>query len=343
MTLADVADRLLEHPTVRQFLLAFDEKEWPDVVQSTSALGIQALVAKYGQAVRVSDATMLRTLARNIARSGCWPSSVKEGVSKAEDGHGARSAGSRVVRRQSRLRRPGRSLPPSAVRGAARLSATSTMQVPRQRGRSAPPEMGPLLRSMMMQADASSSSRLSPIGQSLQEMSRKASRAADIASAPSTGAASDVQGSEWYGRLMSKLQRLNPTMTTAESLPKPAPGRPPSGGRQQQIRRQLQLHVEGDVQAQPATAIEGICRQPLRLDVASEPLLCASTGRDAFANRQHLRQQLRLDTESETSSRPRTPPIPPQVAEHIEPESASVLLSALPSRDDRREWAGAFL
>lgn len=342
MTVADVADRLLEHPTVRQFLLAFDEKEWPDVVQSTSALGIQALLAKYGQAVRISDATVLRTLARNIARSGCWPASMKLGAPES-DGNHVRSGSSRPLRRQSqgRPRRPGRSLPPSAARGGSRLSATLAMQAARQRGRSAPPEMGPLLRSMMMQVgtkgDASSSSRLGPIGHHLQEASRKVSHA-DTAVTSSAVAGADVQGSEWYARLMSKLQRLNPKPSAAEPVPTLPPGQAFPGGRQQQIRRQLQLPVEGDVQAPQAAMVrEGISRQPsLRLDVAGEPLGPAST-RDASANRQSLRQQLRLEVDSEASSRPRTPPLPAQVVEPMEPEN-SVLLSALPSRDDRREW-----
>jgi len=341
MAWAEVADRLLEHPTVRQFLLAFDEKEWPDVVQSTAALGIQALLAKYGPAVRVSDASMLRTLSRNIARSGCWPTSLKAVANEREDGVRPRSGNSQMVRRPSRPRRTGRSLPPSVSRPAARLSATAALQVARRRARTTPPEMGPLLRNMTMQAEASSASRHSPLAQLLKEISQKVPHE-DCA--PTTDAASDVQGSEWYTRLMSKLQRLNPKLPASESMPRLASSQPQLGRQQQQqqqqLRRQLQLPVENGVRAHPAIAKEGgitlgaSSRQTLQSAVGSEPLLCTSIPRDASLRRL---QELRLDVDTDSVTLPWTPPIPLQAAEHVEPENTSVLLSALPSRDDRRE------
>lgn len=270
------AERLLEHPCVRHFLLAFDETEWPDVVQSSTVLGIQALICRYGSAkARLVDASCLRALARWVERQGYWPYTLALEMEADERPVSERPAprfhertlprkpNQSRAQRISRTPRPGRPRRSGlSVPAGRRLLASSgradhgvaLLASPRvRRGRSAPPALGladlvlPMRRPRAIGAPVVSARHVDEASAAIPGVPwthRDPEQTADfrdldgLASAPTLprserrpvdGDSSIIQRrqasaqigsvqletSEWYGRLMSRLQRLN------EQLPSP--------------------------------------------------------------------------------------------------------------------------
>mmetsp|Transcript_101559 Transcript_101559/g.287771 ORF Transcript_101559/g.287771 Transcript_101559/m.287771 type:complete len:299 (+) Transcript_101559:149-1045(+) len=218
-----IMERLLEHPTVRPFLLQFNEKEWADVIQCAAVLGIQALQGRYGPSARLADVPCLRSLIRWRERQGDWPTSLLElpGVATAKGGPlggghrttraksppdpydagggGCRCApvprgGGRSLSSGRPFRRPGSAAAPG---GAA--------ERPRRR-RSAPPRLAPP-RAVAPREEPHA--KPSP-----QPLHVHVPMAAPGSTASSARAAGGVRGDsaptdEWYATLMSRLQRLS--------------------------------------------------------------------------------------------------------------------------------------
>ncbi|CAJ1378676.1 unnamed protein product [Effrenium voratum] len=70
--MAQISEQLLENATVRHFLLAFEEQDWPELLQSVATIGIQALSLQYGRSQLGLGS--LRMLAKWIERHRTWPS-----------------------------------------------------------------------------------------------------------------------------------------------------------------------------------------------------------------------------------------------------------------------------
>lgn len=363
MTLLAVADRLLEHPTVRQFLLSFDETEWPDVVQSACVLGIQALLAKYGRGARLTDASLLRALARTVVRQGCWPFSLTDAIDEpdciplqptpADHGRPVRRAGR--GRGLSRNRRGGRSLPPGARVGTVPgygqcgVMRASTARI---RGKSAPPDLGPDLKILVQKARAQQANIRFPVAAPAAPAvappgaSRLTERNLTVVAAlqkvsenlnkPSagTGEHTEVEGAEWYSRLMSRLQRLNSKMPVVDDKTLPpkwgeVPRTPPPevdhgvaargagpvlglSGSREYLRRQLQLNVDEEAPQVviPREATPGGANPNNRSMMAGDPLVPGP---------------------------PHTMPTNETASAPLDSKDASMLLCELPSREERRE------
>jgi len=378
------ADRLLEHPCVRHFLLAFDETEWPDVVQSSTVLGIQALICRYGAAkARLVDATCLRSIARWVERQGYWPYTLplemeaderpaderpvprlrheRAAPRKPSPGRALRS---NRTPRPGRPRRTGRSMPagrrflaPSgrADRGVAFMASA------RARGRSAPPALG-LADLVLPRREARSTGAPVVSARHADEvtfdtpglpwMHKDVERTAALGetdgwtSAPPLpthelrhldGTRSTIQRrqataqignaeletSEWYGRLMSRLQRLN------EQLP--APGATPSSLGVAAAGKTLDADTAAENQLydyyqqndeEPVTAGARSMRPSRNLSTDyMEYGEALHQERPLMASSYRLARDSRFTRDS----------LP-------EYEHGSLLLSELPSREGRREW-----
>eukprot|EP00929_Paragymnodinium_shiwhaense_P113583 TRINITY_DN81869_c0_g1_i1.p1 TRINITY_DN81869_c0_g1~~TRINITY_DN81869_c0_g1_i1.p1 ORF type:complete len:501 (+),score=112.74 TRINITY_DN81869_c0_g1_i1:82-1584(+) len=134
-------DRVLEHPTVRHFLLGFEEKEWTAALESAAVLGIHAMTARYGRGVRLAHISCLKSLAQYVERKGGWPVSIIElkGKGCEEDDEPVKSS------RKKKSSRTGKSVPPTTSRcktmvRQANGELPSASQVAKlRRRRSAPP------------------------------------------------------------------------------------------------------------------------------------------------------------------------------------------------------------
>lgn len=356
MTLADVSERLLAHPTIRQFLLSFDELDWPEVVQTAAVLGIQALVAKYGNGARLTDVGLMRAIARSVVRKGDWPFSLDhaalvdaedelETIPPVQPGISASAAVQPAA--AARRQRAGRSLPPPGSRVAGRRGAAV---VGRVRRKSAPPEVGGRGRRLSKRSTAASGSGSLPKG----KVTRSSSSAAAGGPKRHGGFAEglrnmggaideriDVEDADWYARLMSRLERLNPKLSSANQAPRKlnfggvAPSRPD----EPEDRHEDSCLPSGNLYH---------VRQQLRLGAAASGP-CDPEPRDSpQGSIEHMRHQLHLDVN--TALPPLVPRVPSgagrslgispaaaQTAEMFDGKDNSILLSQLPGREERRE------
>lgn len=252
----------------------------------------------------------------------------------------------RQLARSRGLGRPrmgGRSLPPARARPVAvRLAGAKLAAQARARGKSAPPDTGPPLKILEskgrpLQTNARfpaavlpssvlpvNNSRLTESNLKAVASMQKASSLRPPASAPAliseptappqvaAGENADVEGSEWYSRLMSRLQRLSHKPSAAEEAPR--------------------IHLLGEASLTSAP----------EQDRGVRPRGTAPTfGRTS--SRDQLRQQLQLNVNEEapvvlTREAPAvTPPLDQRVSAPLDGEHASMLLSELPGRDERRD------
>ncbi|CAE7906314.1 unnamed protein product [Symbiodinium necroappetens] len=58
--MVQIAERVLESLAVRHFLLPFEEQDWPELLQSVAAIGIQALNLQYGRSAQLVGLSSLR-------------------------------------------------------------------------------------------------------------------------------------------------------------------------------------------------------------------------------------------------------------------------------------------
>lgn len=365
MTLLGVADRLLENPTVRQFLLAFDEKDWADVVQSAAVLGIQALLAKYGRGARLSDPSLLRAVARSVVRQGCWPFSIADAAEEPEEppviipGPSGRPGSRKPVARKgpTKTRRGGRSVPPRVVaeaptniRAPARqeygLIGTVTA---RPRTKSAPPDLGPPLKILQRKA-AESSPQITlqvpgpaPTGGRLTESKLKA-----IAKfRQSNGNLSALGGAPSLLEKVSQRRKAhNESMASGANAD--------SEGPEWYSRLMSRLQCMNS----KLPGAEDAPRPPLRGEAPPTPPKQDESGLGGHrigpnpalnlsGSRHEILSRLRLDVEEEaprvlTTREARPPPQqPPTVGETsgapLDGSPASMLLHVLPTRDERRE------
>lgn len=339
MTLLGVADRLLENPTVRQFLLSFDETDWPEVVQSAAVLGIQALIAKYGRGARLTDASLLRALARCVVRTGCWPFSLADAAMEPEDrtplqptpggqwplprklnarGRGARGG-----------RRGGRSVPPAVARVARAVANGAVPAAPslgsRARGKSAPPDMGPPLKILVNMKKAAPVPPIRLTESNLAAVTAQSKAKDQIGKSSAEVGANDndsVQGSEWYGRLMSRLHRLN-----SKIGPDDAQRKPP-----------LQ---NTDVPSPTSEPDRGLRSAPAALGLSrSQELLRTHLYLDVNEKPPPVLPPAMAREGPTSANQPRTLPAThgnEPAGAPLESQSASMLLSELPSREERRE------
>lgn len=227
--MALIVESLLQHPTIRHFLLGFEESSWPSALESAAVLGIHAMTAKYGSGARLADARCLSALTRWVEHQGVWPVTIGEVKAELRETSRRKSSSSQRPKRRSATSAQrngsgggGRSLPPSRiVRQASRLAAapyTLRQAVMQRRGRSAPPllDSGDAAPRIAHRRDVDSrreEDRGSPPpwrsadGVSLSAPRPRESRkeSVDLDPAP---AAVDPSASEWYQRLMSRLKRL---------------------------------------------------------------------------------------------------------------------------------------
>lgn len=73
-----ISERLLEHAAVRHFLLAFEEQDWPDLLQNLTLLGIQAMGLQFGRSARLADLAGIRMLTKWVERNGSWPTNLDQ-------------------------------------------------------------------------------------------------------------------------------------------------------------------------------------------------------------------------------------------------------------------------
>eukprot|EP00439_Symbiodinium_sp_Y106_P014650 s2674_g2.t1 len=74
--MVQIAERVLESLAVRHFLLPFEEQDWPELLQSVAAIGIQALNLQYGRSAQLVGLSSLRTLAKWLELHRTWPNSL---------------------------------------------------------------------------------------------------------------------------------------------------------------------------------------------------------------------------------------------------------------------------
>jgi hypothetical protein len=249
--------------------------------------------------------------------------------------------------------------------GGGLLGATAS----RIRGKSAPPDFGPALKILTNQGRPQQTSIRFPINvpssapvppSRLTESNLRAVEKIQQASLlithpppvvdehhakPSTkhGEHTVADGSDWYGRLMSRLQRLNTKLPTGDDVLRASQGSDVSIEKPREVDRSIEK------------SREAMCpsRSPGVLPRAGMPMFGLTGSRD------QLRQQLQLNVNEEapsvvvmkeasapaTVNQSMTVPQPlsdQRVCAPLDGENASMLLCELPSREERREMhAGA--
>lgn len=222
----------------------------------------------------------------------------------------------------------------------------------RIRGKSAPPDLGPDLKILVQKARAQQANIRFPVAAPAAPAvappgaSRLTERNLTVVAAlhkvsenlnkPSagTGEHAEVEGAEWYSRLMSRLQRLNTKMPVVDDKTLPpkwgeVPPTPPPevdhgvaaggagpvlglSGSREYLRRQLQLNVDEEAPQVviPREATPGGANPNNRSMMAGDPLV---------------------------QGPPHTMPTNETASAPLDSKDASMLLCELPSREERRE------
>jgi len=277
---------------------------------------------------------------------------------------GRRAVKGRVSTRPGK--RGGRSLPPTAfVRIAPRPGASdrsSVIGVPTalSRGKSAPPDLGPPLKILVNQAAMRAQQQSGnavvvpslplPVGgfagrltegnvraaAALQQANDSLNQVSGLGNSNAhQGVKTDGEGSDWYGRLMSRLQRLN---QKHEDTPRTAP----SGAATPPLLSHSQgLPNRGAGPMAPPLGLTSMgsrenLRQSLRLDVNVDTPYATSNREDT------LNRTADAGRDLEKYRGGSTQPVQPASNEKASApldgsEQASMLLCELPSREERRE------